>query len=70
VRKKSKTREVGNAARTAIGELKRAQESLQKTIKNSRHKVAESYQVSDHIIQSTSEPTKDDIEGMLKAVLE
>lgn len=68
--KKGKIEKLENAARAAIGELKTAQESLRKAIENRKPKVAESYQVSDHIIQSTSEPTKDDIEGMLKAVLE
>ena len=53
-----------------MGELKMAQESLWKAIENRRPKVAESYQVSDNIIQSTSQPTKADIEGMLKAVLQ
>ena len=68
--KKAKIEKLQNAARAAMGELKTAQESLRKAIENGRPKVAESYQVSDNIIQSTSEPTKADIEGMLKAVLQ
>ena len=68
--KKAQIEKLEDAARAAKGELKTAQESLRKAIENRRPKVAEPYQVSDHIIQSTSEPTKDHIEGMLKAVLE
>ena len=68
--KKVKIKKLEDAARAAIGELKTAQESLRKAIQNRRPKVAKPYQVSDQVIKTTSEPTKDDIEGMLKAVLE
>ena len=67
--KKAQIEKLEDATRAAIGELKTAQKSLRKAIENCRPNVAEPYQVSDHIMQSTSEPTKDDIEGMLKAVL-
>lgn len=68
--KKAKIEKLEDAARAAIGDLKMAQESLRKAIQNGRSKAAKPYQVSDQIIKSTSEPTKEDIEGMLKAVLE
>lgn len=68
--KKVKIEKLEDAARAAIGDLKTAQESLRKAIQNGRSKAAKPYQVSDQIIKSTSEPTKEDIEGMLKAVLE
>ena len=68
--KKAKIDKLEDAARAAIGDLKLAQESLRKAIQNGRPKVAKPYQVSDQIIKSTSEPTKEDIEGMLQAVLE
>ena len=68
--KKAKIDKLEDAARAAIGDLKLAQESLGKAIQNGRPKVAKPYQVSDQIIKSTSAPTKEDIEGMLKAVLE
>ena len=68
--KKVKIEKLEDAARAAIGELKTAQESLRKAIQNRRSKVAKPYQVSEQVIKTTSEPTKEDIEGMLKAVLE
>ena len=68
--KKMKIKKLEAAARAAIGDLKMVQESLRKAIQNGRPKVAKPYQVSDQIIKSMSEPTEEDIEGMLKAVLE
>ena len=67
--KKAKIEKLEDAARAAIGDLKTAQESLRKAIQNQRPTVAKPYQLSDQIIKSMSEPTKEDIEGMLKAVL-
>ena len=70
--KKVKIEKLEDAARAAIGELKMDQESMRKANGNRRpeQSLESPYQMSEEIIKTTSEPTKYDIEGMLKAVLD
>ena len=54
-----------------MGELKKAQESARKAIENGGiSKVWQAYDLPDEILNTTAEPTTENIIGMLKAVFE
>ena len=69
--KKGKLENLQISATEAVGELKRAQESLRKAIENQgKSKTWNAYDVPEEVLDNTAEPTSEDIAGMLKAVLE
>ena len=69
--KKSKVEKLEAAAREAVGELKKSQESARKAIENPIvSKTWKAYDVLEEVQDDTAQPTPEDIGGMLKAVLE
>ena len=69
--KKNTIQKLERSAREVMGELKKAKESTRKAIENrDTGKNWKSYYVPEEIIIDTSEPTPDDISGMLRAVLD
>ena len=69
--KKSKVKKLEAAAREAVGKLKKSQESARKAIENRIvSKTWKAYDVLEAVQDDTAEPTREDIAGMLKAVLE
>ncbi|XP_068743106.1 uncharacterized protein [Montipora capricornis] len=70
--KKKKIAEEEIAAKTALGELKLAQESLRKALQNKRKCLAAPtpFQgVPSDVVEDCKEPTTEDIDGMLETVL-
>ncbi|XP_068738096.1 uncharacterized protein [Montipora capricornis] len=70
--KKKKVAEEEIAAKTALGELKLAQESLRKALQNKRKCLAAPtpFQgVPSDVVEDCKEPTTEDIDGMLETVL-
>ena len=70
---KQKIAEEEVAAKTAVGELKLAQESLRKALQNKRKSLAAPAlpfeEVPLDVVEDCKEPTTKDINGMLEAVL-
>ena len=71
--KKKKITEEEVAAKTALGELKLAQESLRKALQNKRKSLAAPAlpfeEVALDLVEDCKEPTTEDIDGMLEAVV-
>ena len=72
-KKKKKVAEEEIAAKKALGELKLAQESLRKALQNKRKCLAAPTipfeEVPADAVEDCKEPTTDDFDGMLEAVL-
>ena len=70
--KKKKITEEEVAAKTALGELKLAQESLRKALQNKRKSLAAPAlpfeELPLDVFEDCKEPTTEDIDGMLEAV--